>query len=107
MIVIFYTESDLKMEDAMRQTKEGQKIQNAKCQEAYQGRESNEIKLEEGEERNKEHTSWQIEYQTRKLDGLTAQEREEQRKRNAGRQRAYWQRKSKQLEEARNQFAEQ
>ena len=41
------------------------------------------------------------------MDGLTAQEREEQRKRNANRQRAYRERKLKQLEEARNQFAEQ
>jgi len=41
------------------------------------------------------------------LDGLTAQQREEQRKQNADRQRAYRQRKLKQLEEARNQFAEQ
>ena len=57
MIVIFYTESDLKMEDAMRQTREGQKIQNVERQEAYQGRKSNEMTSEEGEERNKEHTS--------------------------------------------------
>ena len=105
MIVIFYTESDLKMEDAMKQTREGQKIQNAERQEAYQGRQSNEMTSKE-EERNKEHTAQQTEYQTRKLDGLTAQEREEQRKRNADRQRAYRQRKSKQLEEARNQLAE-
>ena len=62
---------------------------------------------EEGEEWNKEHTSRQTEYRIRKLDGLTAQEWEEQRKQNADRQRAYRQRKSKQLEEARNQFAEQ
>ena len=89
MIIIFYTESDLKMEDAMKQTREGQKIQNDERQEAYQGRKSNEMTLEEGEERNKEHTSQQTEYRTRKLDGLTAQEREEQRKRNADRQRAY------------------
>ena len=80
MIVIFYTESDLKMEDAMRQTREGQKIQNVECQEAYQGRKSNEMTSEEGEERNKEHTSRQTEYRTRKLDGLIAQEREEERK---------------------------
>ena len=80
MIVIFYLEFDLKMEDAMKQTREGQKIQNAERQEAYQGRKSNEMTSKEGEERNKEHTSRQTEYRTRKLDGLTAQEREEQRK---------------------------
>ena len=57
MIVIFYTESDLKMEDAMKQTREGQKIQNIERQEAYQGRKYNEMISEEGEERNKEHTS--------------------------------------------------
>ena len=74
MIVIFYSESDLKMEDAMKQTREGQKIQNAERQEAYQGRKYNEMTSEEGEERNKEHTSQQIEYRTRKLDGLAAQE---------------------------------
>ena len=76
MIVIFYTESDLKMEDAMRQTREGQKLQNIECQEEYQGRKSNKMTSEEGEEQNKEHTSRQTEYRTRKLDGLTAQERE-------------------------------
>ena len=57
MIAIFYIESDLKMEDAMRQTREGQKIQNIECQEAYQGRKSNEMTSKEGEEQNKEHTS--------------------------------------------------
>ena len=107
MIAIFYTESNLKMEYVMRQSREGQKIQNVERQEAYQGRKSNEMTSEEGEERNKEHTSQQKEYRTRKLDGLTAQEREEQRKRNADRQRAYRWRKSNLLEEARNQFAEQ
>ena len=56
MIVIFYTESDLKMEDAMKQTRGGQKIQNTERQEAYQGRKSNEMTSEKGEERNKEHT---------------------------------------------------
>ena len=50
---------------------------------------------EEGEEKNKEHTSRQTEYRTRKLDGLTAQEREEQRKQNIDRQRAYRERKLK------------
>ena len=41
------------------------------------------------------------------MDELIAEEREEQRKGNADRQRAYRERKLKQLEEARNQFAEQ
>ena len=43
MIVIFYSESDLKMEDAMKQTREGQKIQNTEHQESYQGRKSNKM----------------------------------------------------------------
>ena len=38
---------------------------------------------------------------------MTVQEREEQRKRNVDRQRAYREIKSNQLEEERNQFAEQ
>ena len=38
------------MEDAMKQTREGQKIQNTKRQEAYQGRKYNEMTSEEGEE---------------------------------------------------------
>ena len=41
------------MEDAMRQTRERQKIQNAKRQEAYQGRKYNEMTSKEGEEWNK------------------------------------------------------
>ena len=53
MIVIFYTESDLKMEDVMKQTREGQKIQNDERREAYQGRKSNEMTSEEGEQWNK------------------------------------------------------
>ena len=50
MIVIFYTEFDLKMEDAMRQTREGQKTQNVERQKAYQGRKFNEMTSKEGEE---------------------------------------------------------
>ena len=50
---------DVHAEDAMRQTGEGQKVQNVERQKAYQGRKSNEMTSEEGEERNKEHTSWQ------------------------------------------------
>ena len=41
------------------------------------------------------------------MDELTVEERQEQRKWNVDRQRAYRERKLKQLEEARNQFAEQ
>ena len=41
------------------------------------------------------------------MDKFTTQEREEKRKWNVDRQRAYRERKLKQLEEARNQFAEQ
>ena len=63
MIDILYIESDLEMEDvhaedAMRETGEGQKVQNVEHQKehnierqkAYQGRKSNEMTLEEGEE---------------------------------------------------------
>ena len=50
---------------------------------------------------------WKKEYRKRKLNELTTEEQEEQRKRNADRQRAYRERKLKQMEEARNQLAEQ
>ena len=58
MIVIFYVEFDLEMEDvhaedAMRETGEGQKVQNVESKKAYQGRKSNEMTSEEGEERKK------------------------------------------------------
>ena len=58
IIVIFYVEFDLEMEDvhaedAMRETGEGQKVQDVECQKAYQERKSNKTTSEEGEERKK------------------------------------------------------
>ena len=44
---------DVHAEDAMRQTREEQKIQNVERQKAYQGRKSNEMTSEEREERKK------------------------------------------------------
>ena len=49
----------------------------------------------------------QKEYRKKKLHELTVQEREEQRKWNVDHQRAFRERKSNQLEEKRNQFADQ
>ena len=45
---------DVHVKDAMRQTREGQKLQNIECQKSYQGRKYNEMTSEEGEERKKE-----------------------------------------------------
>ena len=93
-------------EDAMRQTREEQKIQNIECQKEYQGRKYNEMTTKEQEEdlkrkaeqqkeyrkeigRNdnrrrrrmkKTKEARQKEYQKRNLDELTTQEREEKRK---------------------------
>ena len=82
MIVIFYVEFDLEMEDvhagdAMRETREGQKVQNVEHKKAYQGRKSNEM-TSEGEERKKEKEDLQKEYRKRNLGELKTEEREEQ-----------------------------
>ena len=74
MIVIFYSESDLKMEDAMKQTREGQKIQNAERQEAYQGRKSNEMTTKEREEDLKTKKQNKKKYRKRKLGEMTSEE---------------------------------
>ena len=95
MIAIFYIESDLEIKDAMRQTREGKKVHNPERQKAYQGRKSNEMTLEKGEEWKKEKADRQKEYRKRKLDELTTDEREEQRKWNVDQQRAYRERKLK------------
>ena len=55
MIDIFYIESDLEMEDvhakdAMREIREGQKVQNVERKKGYQGRKYNDMTSEEGEE---------------------------------------------------------
>ena len=55
IIDIYYIETDLEMEHVhieavMRKIGEGQKVQNVECQKSCEGRKSNEMTSEEGEE---------------------------------------------------------